>query len=128
MVTWAELFDSSIVIGRVDWQEILEPGNFWVRITASGTEHGGRPRTLHHFQLGTHVYGGEPRGQLVLWKDQIHKLNIVDNTHIFSVVTQTSGSQRFFVFSHIRWAMSPLYLSGPPCFKYAHLNGTCYVD
>lgn len=57
-----------MVIGRVDGQEILEPGNFWVRVAAGSAEHGGGPRALHHLELGAHVYGGEPRGQLVLWK------------------------------------------------------------
>lgn len=81
-LTWAELFDSSIVVWSVDWQEILKPGNFWVRVATSCTEHGGGPGTLYHFQLGAHVYGGEPRGKLVLW----------NRTQLYSYIQQ--GTQK----------------------------------
>ena len=58
-----------MVVGGVDGEEVFEPGDVGVGVAAGGTEHGGGARSLHHFQLWAHVYGGEPRGQLVLWKE-----------------------------------------------------------
>lgn len=68
--TWSELFNASIVVGGVDWEEVFEPGDVRVWVATSGTEHGGSACSLHHFQLWAHVYGGEARGQLVLWRQR----------------------------------------------------------
>lgn len=65
LITWTKLLDSSVVTGRVDRQEVLEPGNLRVRVAAGSTEHSGGPRALNYLQLRTHIYGGEARGQLV---------------------------------------------------------------
>lgn len=66
-ITWSELFDAPVVVTRVHREEVFEPGNVRVRVTASGTEHGGRTGALHHLELRAHIYGGETWGQLILW-------------------------------------------------------------
>lgn len=66
--TWSELLNASVVVGGVDRQEVFEPWDVRVRVATGGTQHGGSARSLHHFQLWAHVYGGKTRGQLVLWR------------------------------------------------------------
>lgn len=66
-ITWSKLFDASVVVTRVDWEEVFEPGNVWVGVPASSTEHGGGTGALDHLELRAHVYGGETCGQLILW-------------------------------------------------------------
>lgn len=66
-ITWSELFDAAVVVTGVDREEVFEPGNVWVGVTASSTEHGGGTSALHHLELGAHIYGGETWGQLILW-------------------------------------------------------------
>lgn len=69
-LTWSELFDATLAGGGVDRQEVFEPGDLWVGDATGGAQHGGRPRPLHHLQLGTHVYAREAKWQQVLWKDE----------------------------------------------------------
>lgn len=68
--TWSELFNASVVVGGVDREEVFEPGDVRVGVTTGSTKHGGSARSLHHFQLWAHVYGGETSGQLVLWRQR----------------------------------------------------------
>ena len=69
-LTWSELFDAALAAAGVHGQEVFEPGDLRVGDAAGGAQHGGRPRPLHHLQLGTHVYTGEAKWQQVLWKDE----------------------------------------------------------
>ncbi len=66
-ITWSELFDAAVVVTGVDREEVFEPGNVWVWVTASSAEHGGGTGALHHLELRAHIYGGETWGQLILW-------------------------------------------------------------
>lgn len=66
--TWAKLFDAPVAAADVHRQHVLEPGDFWVRVSAGSAQHGGGPGPLDHLQLGTHVDGGEAMRDLGLWK------------------------------------------------------------
>lgn len=65
-LTWSKLFDATLARAGLHGQEVFKPGDLWVRDAAGSAEHGGRPRPLHHLQLGTHVYAREAKWQQVL--------------------------------------------------------------
>ncbi len=84
-ITWSELFDAAVVVTGVDREEVFEPGNVRVRVTASSAEHGGGTGALHHLELRAHIYGGETWGQLILWNTGTPALlNTHTHTHMFA--------------------------------------------
>ena len=64
------MLDAPIAAVDVHRQHVLVPGDFRVRVSTGGTQHGCRPGSLDHLELRTHVYGGEAVWDLVLWKAQ----------------------------------------------------------
>lgn len=71
-LTRAELLDSPIAGGSVDGQEVLEPGDFGVRVPTGSTEHRGCAGLLHHLQLRAHVDGREASWEVVFCKREKH--------------------------------------------------------
>jgi hypothetical protein len=61
------LLDASIAAINLNREEILEPEDLRVWVSAGSAQHGGCAGPLHYFQLGAHVDGGEAMGDLVLW-------------------------------------------------------------
>ncbi len=91
-ITWSELFDAAVVVTGVDREEVFEPGNVRVRVTASSAEHGGGTGALHHLELRAHIYGGETWGQLILWNTGTPALlNTHTHTHTCSLMLEPGG-------------------------------------
>lgn len=71
-LTRAELLDSPIAGCSVDGQEVLEPGDFGIRVTTGSTEHCGCAGLFHHLQLRAHVNGWEASWEVVFCKRKKH--------------------------------------------------------
>lgn len=74
-LTRAELLNSPIASCSVNRQEILEPGDFRIRVSAGSTEHCGCASLFHHLQLRAHVNGWEASWEVVFCKrEKTHKV------------------------------------------------------
>lgn len=60
------MFDAPVAAADVHGKHVLEPGDFWVWVSAGGTQHRGCSGLFNHLQLGAHINGGEAVGDLVL--------------------------------------------------------------
>lgn len=100
-LTRAELLDAPVAGCGVHGQEVLEPGDFGIGVTAGSTEHGGRAGLFHHLQLRAHVNGREAGGEVVFCKRRKHtrlKRNVWDTVAVTAVpwcsICASAGKQQ----------------------------------
>lgn len=76
--TWSQLLNAPIAATNIHRQEIFEPVDLWIGVSAGCTQHCSRTRSFHNLQLGAHVYGGEAVWYLVLCKTDKHTSALLD--------------------------------------------------
>lgn len=74
--TWSQLFDAPVAAADVHRQEVFEPVDLRVGVSAGRTQHRGRARPFHNLQLGPHVDGGEAVWDLVLCGKETRQTHI----------------------------------------------------
>lgn len=129
-LTWSELFDPPIAHTGINRQEVFEPGDLRVGVTACSAEHVGCASAFHHLQLGTHVNVGEAWRKQVLCGREKGEDGIAD----FEIINM--GNEKSTVYLGFRIAPHFLLNFYPPVSSPSHISyktgwgqaNTCFLN